>query len=233
MNGNRDVDRLTVRLDRLEAQNRKMKALAAAVVALAAVLLLGQAAPGGEVIEGREIILKDDAGKTRVLLSASHSGQPLIALTDDTGEIRAGLTMKKGGPGLFLRNADGKEELRVALDPSGPALMLSDSSQVVRTGLAMIDGRPGLFLRDANRKQRLSLTLQDMGPALFLMDQNETTRMGLLINRKGDPNILVQDPLGRAKMLLGVSRKGAGFAIYDRIGELVYARPQNYSPSVD
>jgi hypothetical protein len=231
MNGNDDVHGLTVRLERLEAQNRKMKALAAAGgVALAAVLLAGQAAPGGE---GRELLLKDEAGRTRILLSASHQGQPLIALIDDSGGIRAGMTMKKGGPGLFLRNAEGKEELRVALDPQGPALMLSDANQVARTGLAMIDGRPGLFLRDADRKQRLSLTLQDSGPALFLMDRNEITRMGLLISGKGDPNILVQDPLGRAKMALGVSRKGAGFAIYDTIGELVYARPQNFSPAYD
>jgi hypothetical protein len=233
MNGNGDRHGLEVRLERLEAQNRRMKALAAAgVAALAAALLLGQAAPAGEVIEGREIILRDDTGKARVVLSAADTGQPLIALTDDTGKIRAGLTMKKGGPGLFLRNADGVEELRVALDSAGPAVMLSEN-QVARTGLAMIDGRPGLFLRDADKKQRLALTMQDMGPALFLMDRNENTRLGLLINRAGEPNLLVQDALGRAKMALGVSRRGAGLAIFDRFGELIYARPQDYSPAVD
>src|SRR5262249_25165094 len=115
--------------------NSRMKRAGAAVLLLAgAAMLAGQAAPKAKTIDAQEIVLRDDAGKARLRLSASeHGGQigffdagdkprigigaldigPNLTMYDESRRARillgSGSTQTTDHPGLVIWDADGKE----------------------------------------------------------------------------------------------------------------------------
>jgi hypothetical protein len=206
MTSSRDWQELKARMDGLEARSRRLRSLAVAGwVALLSLVLLGQAGPGNR-LEGQELVLSDDAGTRRVVLAAGSGGSPVIALLDDKGQIRAGLQLRNGAPGLFLNDATGQESLRVAVTENGPEVFLYDDRHVARTGFAVRENIPGMFLRDGAQQDRLNITVQDGGPAIFLNDENGQGRLSLAVPEK--PIIVLSDEAGQARMSVVVDLNG-------------------------
>jgi hypothetical protein len=144
---------VVARLEKVEQQNRKLKRVGVVVLALAvAGMVMGQAMPRARILEAREFLLKDPAGKVRGTLSVDKAG-PGLALVDENGKLRAALAVYKDGPRLGL--LDENEKLRVEL-------------AAVKAGL-------WLDLYDENGKPRVGLRVDKDGPMLRLLDENGKT----------------------------------------------------------
>src|SRR5690349_20079714 len=102
-----DMQAMLERVEKLERQNRRMKRAALLALALiAALVLMGQAAPSRRTVEAEAFVLKDASGRVR--------GQ-LTTVDDDTA-------------GLFLRDKTGRPALSLRVDQNGPALGFIDSA---------------------------------------------------------------------------------------------------------
>jgi len=112
------------RLEKLEREltraNRCNRWLLAGVVLAAGLLALAWTwtqstavaqAQGAEtapkVIRANKLVIEDEKGKIRVILSVNKDGASL-ALDDENGKTRASLNVYKDRPSLTLSDADGK-----------------------------------------------------------------------------------------------------------------------------
>ncbi|MFQ5843981.1 MAG: hypothetical protein ACE5JG_03240 [Planctomycetota bacterium] len=113
----RDValESLVERVRRLELQNRRLRrGVLAGLVALGAVLLMGQGAPKDTELVGTRLVLKDGEGTTRVEVGEfEDKSGPYYALVfkDESGENRAKLGSGRHGEmrsaGLWLSSSNG------------------------------------------------------------------------------------------------------------------------------
>jgi hypothetical protein len=114
---------LRERIVRLERQNRRLKQLGLAILAIAVVILLMGQTPSKKIIEANEFILRDDAGNIRARLFMTKettttakellgidSSTPVkippeatLAMYDSTGQIRVMLN----GSDIAFENAQG------------------------------------------------------------------------------------------------------------------------------
>jgi len=97
---------LADRLDRLEWENRRLKLAAAVImIAIATVLLMGQATPSKvvEVVEAQRFILRDSKGINRGGLQVMDDGRPILHLADENGLTRAELVvLSNNTPALYF-----------------------------------------------------------------------------------------------------------------------------------
>lgn len=107
------VQRLQVRLDALEKQNRRLKYIVgAAVLAFILTGLMGLTQPH-RIVEAEQFVLRDSQGRVRITIGTPKSSgaavglqpdDPAIWITDEKGQDRAILTKDN------LRFADEKEK---------------------------------------------------------------------------------------------------------------------------
>jgi len=149
------IEDLSARLDKVERQNRWMRAGAAgALVALLAVGSLALVAPAGtqDLVRARKIEVVDGKGKVRLALDVEGPDTASLRLTDAGGragvelfyrpESQAGLVVRAPDDGsdrmLFNTEFDGTPYLR----------LLTKSEQDRVTVLVRPDGSPTLRLVD-------------------------------------------------------------------------------------
>ena len=246
MTSSRELQTLRDRVEKMEARSRRIRNLSlSGFLALLSVLLLGQAAPS-KTLEGQQLILTDGNGLRRVLISAQVAGEPMIALLDVEGQIRAGMRLRDGDPGIFLNDTNGKEAVRMALGSAGPEVFLYDDNQVARTGFAVQNNVPGLFLRDGNQTARLNITVQDGGPGVFFMDSQGQSRLQLvvtdrpmillsdhqaqirvnvLVDKKGNPSLNMRDTATNAQARFGIAGSEPEIVLIEAGGERIFERP--------
>lgn len=124
---------LTERIERIERQNLRIKrAGAVLLVAFAALLVMGQASTGGQVVEAQRFLVRDPS----------------------TGRSRASLSLlQDGSVGLAILALDGRS-LSLSADAGGNmGLALYDRNRKLRAELfSGPDGNPALAIRDAGGK---------------------------------------------------------------------------------
>ncbi len=114
---------VSIRLEKLERQNRRLKQVGAvALILTVSVLLLGQASPK-KTVEANEFILNDTTGKTRAILTAFRFG-PSLGLFDANGKPRVGMAIAAQGPELYLADANGKVRVGMRIIADQPELNL-------------------------------------------------------------------------------------------------------------
>lgn len=95
---NSDQRSLTDRIEKLEAQNRRLKRVGAiAGGALCALGLFGAAAPLCDIVTGERLVLRDQTGRQRVGMDAYHTETPGITLHDKSGRERAKISIDERG----------------------------------------------------------------------------------------------------------------------------------------
>lgn len=166
-----DANKIAIleRIEKLERENRRLRrAGLAALITVAALGILGAAAPGPKTLTAQQLILTDAAGNTRAKLSAIDGKVPYLILYDAKGHTM--LSLKGGGsePGLAIHDVTGKT--RVMLGGLSPNLAFYDDADNTTVS---IDGDalgPRLLFFDAAGKMRVHLG--GPGPSLDLMDRN-------------------------------------------------------------
>ena len=186
---------LEARLQRLERDNRRLKA--GGVVALSAVLvvfLMGQTAPVPDEIKAKRFTAVDEKGRTRAVLIGTLTGSSL-SLRDDKGNERVSLFVSDGGPLLIFD----EEDERLELESSSLRLRNKGMSAVLDLGVAGANfylahngisntawlgaDSTGTYLNlgDDTGAQRVSIGVTEAGPGLSLFDDKrvERARMGV------------------------------------------------------
>ena len=168
----------SVWLGQLEALDGQYRSLRRMVIYLAVftmvllLLLLGAILRiRGE--QPKELILRDDHGKTRAWLGVAK-GTPGLEFYDENGVVIAGLSMVKEQRGFLL----------------------FDENHKLRGLLGLIQGQPSLALYGDDGKQRANLTANQDGVGLVLRDNNEKPRAGLSVE-KNQPRLSLLDEKGK------------------------------------
>ena len=118
-----NVEDMEKRLASLEKQNRRLKGIGVAVLALVGVALLMGANEPGRIIEAEKFVGKNKNGITRAVIENGS-----LLLCDEAGQLRAGLTVTKEGPWLMLYDEAGKNRAILAANKERPGLILRDEA---------------------------------------------------------------------------------------------------------
>jgi hypothetical protein len=118
---------LIQRINRLERQNRAVRAAGTlAVLAGAAALCIGMSAPR-RTLETDLLIIKDPTGNTRMILGMADDG-PAITMLDSNGKLRANIGVTEKGPEFDFLDQSETPRLQMFIDDKQvPRLNLLDS----------------------------------------------------------------------------------------------------------
>jgi hypothetical protein len=211
------------RLEKVERENRRLKLLGLAVLALAGVAFLtAETLPAKRTLETEELVIRGGDGAIRARLGFTPQeagpvgGSLALRLFDGEGKIRAGLAvLKDGSVSLFLNGKLGSVSGRVEADGS-PSLALIDKNSVDRAKLGLDkDGSTSLSFTDAERSPRAVLEL----------------------DASGSPRLSFNDELHRARAVLGStsleapatgeasSRPTSSLVLFDKDGKVIWSAP--------
>jgi hypothetical protein len=192
------MDRLLVRLERVELDNRRLRRNLAAVVALGAVVAVGAVVISGlvaRVVEADNIILRNAKGESVARLGVTKDGSASLGFYDPAHKLRMLFGLSGTGlPVLGLYDSEEKQRMTFALgNDEMPRVMLSDA-QKVRAQIALQrNGSGGLWLYDPQQGVRASLSLNDnQDPSLTLFGAQASVPravFGLDTNRTGVLNL--------------------------------------------
>jgi hypothetical protein len=164
---NPDLHAILERVDKLEAQNRRLRRGGlATLILLSAFILMGQAPPSLRVVEAQRFVLKDSDGNVRGWMGTIGKGseltlgnvnaQPMIRLivsTDSSdlhffgsGKSGMNLGLDSGNPDISMIGAAGNGGARITFKEPGPSFALEDA-----TGSSTIVGASQLE-KPRNRK---------------------------------------------------------------------------------
>ena len=188
------IDTIEQRLERLERDSRRWKALTTlAMVALSLVLLIG-AGKSGETsgpneLQAQAFVLVDRNGTPLARLGLLPHGAWGLGFYDQGKKSRIVLSVEgDGASSISLFGKDGKGSLLLSANGNGASsLRLVDTHWKTRTTLATWpDGSPFLQLTDRDGKDRALLRYTEVtargtgelikrpGPSLLFFDQEET-----------------------------------------------------------
>ena len=200
----RDPADLLVRIERLEQHNRRLRLAGTLwLIAVTALALMGQAGARSAppVIEAREFVVRDAAGKARARLGMLSDGGWGLALVNAEGKFRTGLIV---GPGTDASR--GGAAGVVALDQAGR----------LRLGLvANADGPPGLTFMDEGGRKRIRLSITDaQESALQLDDRGGHERVTLGVSPENNAFLILGDGVGTRRVGLATGANGAGYLAF-------------------
>ncbi|HEY7675465.1 MAG TPA: hypothetical protein VIG69_00225 [Candidatus Methylomirabilis sp.] len=188
------------RLERLERQNRTLRRGGVAALALAgAAVLMGQATPAGQTVEAEGFILRGPNGKARAEL-AMRGGEPRLILRDANEKEQVRLAVSAdGSPTLTFYYNDWRPNLMLKAGGVGPALTFFDKEGKTGAVLGVYsDGSPSLAFMDRAQKTRAILgILADGSPALAFQDKAGARRTALGVLPDGSPALTFADTGGR------------------------------------
>jgi hypothetical protein len=170
-----DSPSLEQRLTVLEADNRDLRRLAHQLRLAVAVLGVGLILYGAwrtlftfpvraTVVEAHRVIVRDPAGRVRLVLGTDDSLPP---------EFRA-----KDNPGLLLCDERGALRAQLYASEELSDLGLFDPDGKPRAALTHRNGWSGCFLKDRGGAIRAGMALDAGGPRLVVQDEQERVLFG-------------------------------------------------------
>lgn len=213
-----DTASLVSRIERLELENRRWRrAATAAALGLLAAVAAGMARPRSEAngtLEGRELVLKDDAGREYASLRLDPKGLPLFAMI--AGDSQAALTMS--GPALYLRAPDRKRSAFLGIDARGENRLELTGPNVTDGVRAAVseNGSAGFFLLDGEGYDRATMEHHPgLGSQLSLRGPRSAVRSTFGLDEEGNASTVLMDPKGRRRIGMVVTAEGTPFLSMD------------------
>ena len=148
------------RITALERRVTRLQGVLVTLLVLVIAMLAYQFAPRPAVVEAREFVLRDAAGKSRAALTLLEGRFPALRLNNPEERARAILIVRDDESAVFrLSDREGQHRVQIWTQPDGtPVLGLADAEghPLVRMGL---EGGAGgtLSLRDTARVERVVL----------------------------------------------------------------------------
>jgi hypothetical protein len=166
-----DSPSLEQRLAALEAENTRQRQqlarlrLAVGVIALGMVLYSGWhtcfiGAVRATVVEARQVVVRDPAGRARIVLGTDDSlpdafrakDNPGVLLCDEQGALRAQLYASEELSGLGLFDPDGKPRVALTHRNGWSGCWLKDRGGAIRAGMALDAAGPRLVVQDEQER---------------------------------------------------------------------------------
>jgi hypothetical protein len=155
-----DSPSLEQRLVNLEAQNRRLR-LAVGATALGMILYAAWhtffiKAVRATVVDARQVIIRDPAGRVRLVLGSSEylpdafraKDNPGVLLLDEQGALQGQLNASEELTGLGLFDPDGKPRVALTHRNGWSGVWLKDRGGAIRAGMALDAGGPRLVVQD-------------------------------------------------------------------------------------
>ena len=145
-----------------------------------------------DTLIAKKLVLVDDAGLPRVLLSTVDN-RPCVALMNDQGVTKAALPAPYGDPVLSLPGKDGQEKCRLLMEDDASVFeMKGTSGEVVLTLRLSEESRPQIAVLNAGGQPRGLISINPEGnPTIYLadIDNNHIVR---LIEQDGKGEVFVK-----------------------------------------
>jgi hypothetical protein len=180
----RDVQRLNARVEKLEKQNHRMKAMGIVVAVIVAAIFVGGQDKTNKVIQANEFQLIDASGNVRGTWETSESGAQLVE-KDLTGRVTVGLSADKDA-GMLLNNSDSF----LLASPNG-VNALSKSGENVFINVGEDAGGPSVSVTD---KEGYSADLGRTDLVVPKTGKKEQTPTASLVLFNKDKNVLWSAP---------------------------------------
>jgi hypothetical protein len=107
-----DTLNLAARLDRLEAQNRRLKRVGAALALGLSLLALPSAAYFCDIVSGERLVLRDSSGRQRVMVDAYRTDAPALTFHSREGRTQASLGMDEKTGEFLVQVYDAKGSIK-------------------------------------------------------------------------------------------------------------------------
>jgi hypothetical protein len=191
------------RVQKLEAENHRLKRIfVAALVLVGAALLMAQAR-SNRVVEAEKFILKDASGNARARLEMEAFDRPTLIMLDQKGFPVATLG---GGQGPFLTlctaGCEHQVQISASKDVFGMTLFGKDQPGIASHGL------------------RAAFGVYKEIPGVTLYSDRGTEQVGLDIDRS-EPKLVLRDASGAARTLVG----NANIVLSRPDGKLLWSAP--------
>ncbi len=169
------------------------------------------------------LLLADEKGEARVLLSVVKNGEPSLVFFGNNGRPRAALGVAQNeDPALSLFDRNGTQRATLAMmDNEEPGLSLFDDGGSKCAVIKQAKGQgPGVVLWDENQKGIAMLTVKD-GGRLSLRDENGKERVSLHIDGKEMAGLWVRDGDEKTLATMAATNIGPVLLLNDRNGKPV------------
>ncbi len=233
------IGKLVQRLDRLEREGRRLKRIGAlVVVAIAAVVLMGQAKSSkvAKVIEAEKFVLREKNGNERGSLEVVGGVAALILL--DQNEIPKAMLMADKGIASLGLTHNNKVRLLLTSEDGEPALHFYDSDKKKRLALGVRKkGSAGLQFINKDEKPLITISEWD-GTAriglirrgakestLAFIESDGSERIVLNLNEEGS-FLRFSDKFNRRRAMLGLSRGQPFIGFQDESGNITWGAPR-------
>ncbi len=240
------LQEMSVRIERLERENRRIKKCALLVAMLfGALFVMGQSpaqksAPvkAVKVLDAGKFILKDGRGKMRAELSL-FADRPALVFYGESGAPTLSMGIESDGSGLTLYGPGAEKAAVLYSNPAGPVLTMYGGSQK-RLNLSVGPQGPaiGLLGRKSEAKAALGLTSTD-DPYLHLFGSGEHGGAQILaapdrtvlrffdpsdraravfgiVEKESSPGLVLNDDGGVARVILMLTSQGPGMEFFDK-----------------
>jgi hypothetical protein len=167
-----EKDKILVRIERLELQNRILKRGALAVlVGVTSIGLMAQAPKKST----RPATPKPAPAPAEAVLPKNIEAESFV-LKDTNGKVRAELSMSGTGPSFKLRDQNGTALVTLSLNddkPAGPYLLLSDPQQKAGMSISILEGAGSQLTMTGERADiQAHIGVAPDGTSMTLSDQD-------------------------------------------------------------
>jgi hypothetical protein len=225
-----DGSGITDRLGRLEMENRRLKRLGlAALAVMGAALVMGQSS-SRRTVEANEFILRDASGSIRATLKM-NKGEPWLTLFGSNGKAQATLMSNA----VEFADSNGIDRVILGSDAAASVRKVGDQNTVIDQG-------PGLLLSGPNGTARADLRGMTDGAVLSLYGQNQDRanahlRVNLSSGVNGvGPSLAISDDQGFQAVVGSISlsipstggssrTSAASLVLFDKDGKVVWNVP--------
>jgi hypothetical protein len=220
MANNSTIESFAARLEKLERENRRLRAalLAVLVLATSALLMGSQAETKPGPVKATSIGLYDQGGKLRGTISDKG-----LALFDEKG-MRLSLGVEDG-LGLTLLDKKCRRRVELLLAKEGPVLTFSDAADKQRVALVATADLSSLVLSDGNNRPGMTLGVgSNEGSSIVLTDKKGRRRAALAVS-EGAPALVLTDENGKTRASLSSAKGKASLELRDDQGKVLFSKP--------
>lgn len=178
------TNQITSRIDKLERQNRWMRnCLMFTFVIGSGVVLVAAGAPDDDVLQAKQIVIRDDHGNKRIVLGSesfdSITPRTGVFVYSPDGKDSVGLTASDNSAQLIV-DEDGQHRLSLGSGKEKYAGLLVYAEPEKKAGQILLfytdDGKPMFGMNDSNGKTRIVMLLDNKRsekPLMALQDGNQ------------------------------------------------------------
>jgi hypothetical protein len=172
-----DLSLVIGRLDRLERQNRWLKAAATAVLVLGGAVVLMAGQPQDKTGDPHQFVLRDEKGNERAFLGITKDGSAL-RFRDENGKDRLWLGLVKNTPGLIFFDNQGKRQAALSTAKRTASLTFYDGKENRRAFLVLNDQAAALHLLSERTSRHAGLSVEEEGVAVWHHDPTGKVHVG-------------------------------------------------------